>query len=168
MQNDLLKAYYFAGNAHNGQKYGNSSKPMTDHLRTVSNLAEEYYDPILEWSISEIQVIAWLHDTLEDTSITFDDLEKKFGLIIAQMVDNVTDADGANRKEKKRNTWHKIRRSKISVYVKLCDRLANMQESVGTPFEKMYKKEFPLFEAALYTPGEFENIWKQLRHFYEL
>lgn len=164
----LLRAYYFAQEKHKGQTYGDGSEPFTTHLREVVNEIANNFN-VLALVMGdfpdrqEVEAAGWLHDTLEDTDTTREELVQNFGDEIAEWVWCVTDSEGNNRKEKKRNTWHKIRSNKVSTFIKLCDRLANSKRSIGTKFEDMYRKEFPLFEAALFVPGEFDGMWEELK-----
>lgn len=165
----LMRAYYFAQTAHNGQTYAAGNEPFTNHLREVVDEARKNYSELvmaMGESVPDmdiVETVAWLHDTIEDTDTTKEILIKNFTPDIAAWVDNVSDAEGTNRKEKKRNTWHKIRSHPVSIFIKLCDRTANTRRSIGTKFEDMYRKEFPLFEAALYVPGQFEKMWAELK-----
>lgn len=160
---DLIQAAKeFALKAHGDQKYGD--KPYEYHLQKVVDNVIDNINELdgLYWfnPITIAIATAWLHDTLEDTKVTATDFERAGISDVVQFVINVTDAPGANRKERKLNTWHKIRRSEISIYVKLCDRLANVSE--GGKLD-MYREEMPLFEAALYFPGQFEGLWEKIR-----
>ncbi len=138
----VKEAVKFAVKAHGDQRYG--SLPYSFHLDKV-------YRNTVKFGGSEVhQVVAWLHDTIEDTSVTKADLAKSFGSSVATLVDLVS-----NRTSKDA-TYRRIRSNKDAVFVKLCDRLANLQvgEKIG-----MYRKQFPAFKAALYKKGEFEVLW---------
>jgi (p)ppGpp synthase/HD superfamily hydrolase len=167
----------FAIQAHGDQKYGTDT-PYVAHLDDVAELAAYFYpelhkvmqdqhDQDDEHSgyiypdgefLEDALCLAYSHDLLEDTSATEDqirDIHNWVGLLTTYL----TDEPGANRKERKRNTWHKIRQHPISVFIKLCDRLANTEMNGKID---MYRKEFPLFEAALYVPGQFPKLWERL------
>lgn len=168
----ISNARDYALNAHAEQKYGD--KPYAYHLDQVAALAEQYWPPrdaAIKPTVSfgdkhsinyaEIIAAAYLHDTIEDTTVTHKDLQGKFGHDVAKIVYNVSDEPGKNRAERKLNTWHKIRSDPRSIYIKLCDRLANV--SVGGKLD-MYRKEHAVFKAALYTPGHFEQLWDAIEH----
>lgn len=160
---DLAKEY--ASNYHAGQMWG--EHPYMYHLIAVAGTAERFMTPTnIEWLYPErpffrqhIKTLCYLHDVIEDTSATKENVQEVFGKLVAFDVDSLTDAEGANRKERKRKTWHKIRRANSTIFVKLCDRLVNTPGKM----QSMYAKEFPLFEAALYTPGQFEDMWEELQ-----
>ena len=112
--------------------------------------------------------VAWLHDILEDTDMTALVLADKFGATIADAVVGVTDSKGNNRLEKQLNTYHRTRKNAVSTLVKLCDRLANMKNSIGEPTGNMYRKEYLRFKFALYNDeNKAWKIWKDLDKTYE-
>lgn len=135
----------FAVKAHGNQMYG--SKPYLYHLKKVNELVIKY------GGSKEEQIIAFLHDVLEDTPVTKEELSKKFGSKIAHIVDLLSN------KSSKEETFKRIRTSREAVFVKLCDRLANVSE--GTKNNK-YRKEQSLFKQILYRPGEFDNLWREI------
>lgn len=154
----MSTAREFAIKAHGDQKYGDN-EPYVNHLDEVAAIALQYFH---YWNTTEFHLVedaCYLHDVLEDTDTSEGELIKKFPYTF-DIVVNVTDQPGANRKERKRNSWWRIRRDPKSIFVKLCDRLANTRRKGKID---MYRKEFPLFEAALYRPGQFEDLWEELR-----
>lgn len=137
------KAYTIAEHAHRNQTYGNF--PYTYHLYQVVDVATKL-------DASEDVVIACiLHDILEDTSLSYNDLKNTFGEKIADIVFAVTDELGKTRAERKRLTYPKIAANKDAVYVKICDRIANGSESKknNQKLYEAYKSEHPEFIRAL-------------------
>ena len=84
---------------------------------------------------------------------------------VAEIVYAVTDELGRNRKERKEKTYPRIAANKDAIAVKLCDRIANVQESSKTNHRlyKMYQKEQADFKAAL-NLGHKQNqrLWELL------
>lgn len=150
------KAKQFAIEKHGDQKYG-GDRPYSYHLEQVAGATYIFgNDPICT-------VVAWLHDVLEDTETTYLEVVEKFGATIAKAVRALTDKSGNNRANRQLNTYYIIRDNPIALKVKLCDRLANMQESVGVQDKAgMYKKEYLWFKFALYRPGQHEGLWNAL------
>ena len=73
----------FATQAHEGQKR-KSGEPYIIHPLAVMNI-------LREWGMDEDTVIAGvLHDTVEDTGVTLDEIKEKFGETVAFLVDGVT------------------------------------------------------------------------------
>lgn len=118
------------------------------------------------------------HDVLEDCGITYNDLKKQIGNLATDIVYDVTNELGKNRKERSEKTYPKIRNNILAVFVKCCDRLANVNFSKIELLENknqngllregtsnMYKKyfeEYPEFKKMLNTPLIFQNLWKKL------
>lgn len=158
------QAMRFAVRKHANQKYGEYS--YTYHLSRVAKIAEQVCT-LYNLPKELLVPAAWLHDTLEDTQTTWDELTLQFNSAIATLVEAVTDADGKNRKERAIKTLPKIRKHGIhAVALKLCDRIANVEASLGgvgnVKLFKMYKKEYPAFKEALYQQGELWMVWDWL------
>jgi len=79
----IRSAFIFAKDAHKGQKRA-SGEPYITHCVAVANILVELKVPAVAISA------ALLHDTVEDTCITLDDIREKFGQEIASLVDGVT------------------------------------------------------------------------------
>ena len=116
---------------------------------------------------------AWLHDVVEDTSVTANDLEKilheaEFDFddvfYLTQAVRAVTDEPGRGRKERHINTYWKIRENPRAMLIKLCDRRHNHERSIkhGEIYAAMYAKEYDYFKFALWKPRQFVELWAEL------
>jgi hypothetical protein len=81
----LQKAYEFAANAHKGQLRKGTKIPYFSHIITTMNYALGLTDDI------EILQAAILHDTMEDTDVTFKELESLFGTRVAKLVEQETE-----------------------------------------------------------------------------
>ena len=139
-------AIYFAGEAHRDQPYGES--PYIYHLDAVDTVLRE----IGYQELHPVRIAAWLHDCVEDAGVTTEQLEKKFGPYVTQLVWRVTNEDGANRKERALKTYPKTAANEDAVALKLADRIANIENSLRTfsRFGLMYLKEHDFFYYALY------------------
>lgn len=153
------RAKIFAKAAHAGQLYG--GLPYLAHLEAVAAVAAEFEAP------ETVEIAAYLHDTLEDTAVTFEELEQEFGPEVARLVEAVTDKHGANRAERHQATYPALRAAgPDAVLLKLCDRLANVRASaIGAPAKlAVYREEFPEFRSVLYAPGEHEALFAELEN----
>jgi guanosine-3',5'-bis(diphosphate) 3'-pyrophosphohydrolase len=104
--------------AHSTQQYGGHSYMY--HLQMVVDILMHYnYD-------SKRIAAAWLHDVLEDTQITYNDLEYAFDTNIAYIVEACT-GRGKNRKERQDDIRVKLADCPAAHSVKLADRMANIQ-----------------------------------------
>lgn len=118
---NLERALLVAEKAHAGQSY--NIYPYIFHVKQVVKIAQELgYD-------ESIVVACALHDVLEDTPVSYNDIRKAFGVEVAEIVYAVTDELGRNRKERKENTYPKIRANWKATVVKICDRIANVRQS---------------------------------------
>lgn len=153
----------FAVTAHAGQKYGN--QPYIVHL-------DETVEILKEFGYTQSMAAGYLHDTIEDTSVTFHELKNKFGSDVANIVAFCSDEPGENRRERKCNTYRRMKRDIASrqrwienaVCVKLADRIANVRASRrnNPSLLQMYRREYNDFKKALYVPGVATNMWREL------
>lgn len=126
-----FQAKLLATVAHKDQKYGN--QPYVAHLSDVVRRVKQITnDP-------EIIAAAWLHDTFEDTTVTYRDVERQFGKNVADMVWAVTGV-GQDRAEKMANAIEKIAQTPGSELVKSADRLSNAAASKAEKKMKLYNR----------------------------
>jgi len=140
----------FAQMAHGDQQYG--QHPYKYHLDKVVDNARRFNG-------TKTQILcARLHDVIEDTAITKEQLASRFGNHVAHVVDLVSN-QSKEHPDWKQTTLERIRTEPDAVFVKLCDRIANVAE--GGKIGK-YRKEYPLFRGILYREGEYEDMWRVL------
>lgn len=149
----INRAKVFAIDVHAGQTYG--GLPYSVHLAAVEVVVVEFFG----MNDLTMRRAAWLHDVLEDTNTTYEELAEEFGNDVARLVFAVTNENGANRKERAAKTYPKIVNTPGAVGLKLADRIANVE--AGGKVD-MYRREFPIFKQALYTPGKYERMWNYL------
>ena len=131
VQTIYQKTIIFATLKHleNNQTIGDSNLPYVIHL---SNVAMEI---LIASSHSEnfdlnfaIQV-ALLHDTLEDTNTTFEELEREFGIEVTEGVSALTKNDNLPKEEKMLDSLNRISKQRKEIWaVKLADRITNLQK----------------------------------------
>jgi len=129
---DIVKrAMQVASFAHRNQKYG--ERPYVTHLAdVVARVKTITQDP-------EIIAAAWLHDTIEDTQVTYSDIEQDFGENVAKMVWAVTGV-GHDRAAKMANAIEKIAQTPGAELVKSADRLSNASASKQEKKHKLYQR----------------------------
>lgn len=141
MSDDLIhKARVFAFKAHAGQRYGD--EPYAVHLSAVYEVADDFDLPV------EIKAAAFLHDVLEDTATSRDDLLLLFGEHVTYLVEAVT-GRGPNRRACVLDAHRKIMDYGVEAAVlKLCDRIANAETSQRSRPDllAMYRREQDAFE----------------------
>ena len=123
----LTKAYNFALKAHKNQKR-DSGDPYLIHPVAVANILTE-----LKLDSATIAT-GLLHDTIEDTKITYDIVQKEFGSEVADLVDGVTKISELEGKVIENSKAENIRKLILAtskdirvLIVKLADRLHNMR-----------------------------------------
>jgi hypothetical protein len=90
----------------------------------------------------------WGHDLIEDCRVSYNDVKNHLGQEAADIVYAVTNEKGKNRSERANDKYYEgIRNTPGAVFVKLCDRIANVQYSKMTKSRMfgMYKKELDSF-----------------------
>lgn len=128
MVNILIeKAIKFAKNAHLGQKRKFSGEDYYQHVYRVYETLTKYTDNI------DILCAALLHDVIEDCNIQTEQLEVEFNLVVAAIVDELTNVyakkNYPNLARKERKIQEAIRIGKISwsaKLIKICDRIDNI------------------------------------------
>jgi len=162
------KAKQLATDMHKDQRYG--MHPYTKHLEDVVSVLMHFGAcPCANDNdrTRNLLIAAWLHDIIEDTPITRENLEQNFGKDIADLVWAVTNEPGKNRAERWNNTWPKIKAHPIAVYLKVADRIANVMSSLKDLYGGdrgmwvMYRREWVLFEDALkpQSGGTYNGMW---------
>ena len=124
----IPQAAAFAENAHAGQfRKGPGKVPYFTHPRAVAQLvAKHSSDP-------ELVIAAYLHDTIEDCHVTFEQLESQFGKRVAQLVHSLTNDEERIASEGK-VPYMRDKLSHLSsdaLLVKLCDTLHNTSQSTS-------------------------------------
>lgn len=118
----------FAIKKHGDQKYG--TYPYEVHLTNVVNvLLRNNILPTTEDTI-DLWIGAWLHDVLEDTNATKEELIDMFGIAVFEMVNSLTDGEFGDRKEKKEIMYQKLVLNQNGIIIKLADRIANLEFSI--------------------------------------
>lgn len=144
---DLMRALDFAARRHAAQRRkGAAAEPYINHLTEVARLVAEATDGD-DW---RLVVAALLHDTIEDTGATREELEQKFGTEVADLVAEVTD-DKKLRKEIRKliqaeTAPHKSRRAQI---IKIADKISNLRSiTLSPPLDWGAKRKLEYFEWA--------------------
>jgi (p)ppGpp synthase/HD superfamily hydrolase len=127
----LARAADYAARQHIAQRRkGERAEPYINHLTEVATLLAD----ATEGKDAVLVVGGLLHDTLEDTDSTYEDLEQRFGSEVAALVAEVTDDKSLPRLERKRlqieKTPSKSRRAKL---LKLADKTSNLRGLVDSP-----------------------------------
>jgi len=95
MEKRMNKAYEFAKQAHEGQLRKYTDEPYINHCERVAVNASNYMDS--EHMADMVYTIAVLHDTIEDTDVTFAHIATAFGTKVAWGVLALTEEGEGNR-----------------------------------------------------------------------
>jgi (p)ppGpp synthase/HD superfamily hydrolase len=132
----------FAKEKHKDQKRKYTGAPYFEHCREVVGILKEFY--IRD---EEMLCAAYLHDTVEDTNTTFEELEKIFGAKITQFVRELTDVskkqDGNREIRKEIDRQHTAKAQTQVKIIKLADLISNSRTIVfhDANFAKVYMAE---------------------------
>ena len=165
MENIVEIARNFAFKAHESINQLYDGQPYSVHLEmaAMNGLIFNYLLPP-DFNIIE-NVIAgiYCHDVIEDVySVTFNDVKTATNETVAELAYACTNEKGRNRKERANDKYYEgIRNTKYATFVKLCDRIANVQASVqkNSRMIDLYRKEQKHFKEMLYVAGEYEDMW---------
>ncbi|MCU1485461.1 MAG: (p)ppGpp synthetase, RelA/SpoT family [Actinomycetia bacterium] len=132
----ISRAYAEAANAHTGQ-LRNSGEPYIEHPLSVAMI-------VAELGLDDVTIAAaLLHDAVEDTRLSLDELRSHFGNDVANIVDGVTKLDRIRFDSKEAQQAATMRKMLVAMakdmrvlLIKLADRLHNMRTIAALPKEK--------------------------------
>ena len=136
-----IKAQKFAFEAHKDQKRKYTGEPYFNHCEEVANIVSSVEHTV------EMIAAAYLHDTVEDCGILIEEIEQKFGTIVADLVRDLTDIsqpeDGNRAARKAIDREHTAKASPFAKTIKLADLISNSKSitELDPDFAKVYLKE---------------------------
>lgn len=147
----IRAAYEFAAAAHQGQLRKDGSPFVTHPLAVAQIVAEELH---LD---SESIEAALLHDTIEDTAATHEDIAKQFSPTVADLVEGVSKLTRVHYTSKAQEQMENLRKMLLAmskdirvILIKVSDRLQNMRTMEYQTPEKQKQKSFETLE--IYAP----------------
>ena len=140
LKKELWRAYEFGLRHHEGQKRRSGGSYFENHCVEVAKI-------LAEWNMDHITIIGGLlHDTIEDTEVNFEDIEKKFGADVANLVNGVSKLSGIRFTSQKAKQAGNFMKMLISVaqdlrviIIKFADRLHNMSTIEYLPRIKQHR-----------------------------
>ncbi len=127
----IIKALHFAAEKHSDQRRKNAAaSPYINHPIHVAEIL---------WSIGDVRdpsllVASLLHDTVEDTDASPEQIEAEFGAEVMSLVLEVTDDKNLPKAMRKQlqveNAPHKTHKAKM---LKLADKISNIQDIISSP-----------------------------------
>lgn len=127
----VSRAADFAARRHSGiRRKGLAKEPYINHLAEVATLLAEATDGV------DAQLIAagWLHDTIEDTQTSREELEREFGNDVAVVVAECTDDKSLPKAERKRRQIAEAGgKSARARMLKIADKTSNVRSLITSP-----------------------------------
>jgi (p)ppGpp synthase/HD superfamily hydrolase len=147
--------------------------PYDFHLNEVFSFAKEFIRLIPENHRNTALAACFTHDLIENTQIRYHDIKKELGEPVAEItVALTTDNRAKNRKERMSPEYYnRINTRLVNIFVKLCDRLANVNYSMLSPERnkghlEMYLKEQEEFKRYLHTE-QLDPMFELLDSYFE-
>ena len=131
----LLFAENFAKEKHSGMIRKDGVTPFHEHLAGVVSRLKN-----LGVTDEDVLAAAWLHDTIEDTSTSFDDIEQRFGSKVAVLVLALSKDRSLPKARQEEQYVKQLREASLEAkLVKLCDISANLKDIKKAPLSKTKK-----------------------------
>src|SRR5580765_8129702 len=128
---NLLKAIEFASRKHSTQRRKDKdASPYINHPITVTHLLAD------TGGVNDLVTLmaAVLHDTIEDTKTTGEELEAQFGRTVREVIEELTDDKKLGKAERKQlQVDHAPGLSARAKEIKLADKIANVQDVTDAP-----------------------------------
>ncbi len=154
-----IEAHQFVNHLYGGA-------PYSVHLAIVAGFASKYIHLVEDVDLRpKIIDACWLHDTIEDCRLTYNDIKKVAGEQVADIVYAVSNNKGKTRKERANDDYYfGVRHTKGAVFVKICDRLANVFYSFETDSRMFdtYRAEYAEFVESLGPVGDYQPMMHEL------
>ena len=156
----LARAYDFAAARHAGQpRKGEAAEPYINHLTEVARLVAE----ATGGADADLVIAAVLHDTVEDTQTTPDELTALFGPRVAGLVAEVTDDKTLPKAERKRlQIEHAGHASAGAKIIKIADKTSNLRALAASPpvgWEAERKTDYARWAQAVVARCRGANPW---------
>ena len=154
------KSIEVAKKSHGKQIYG-GFLPYFFHLNKVDKVIDHFFYSLPQDKLFILKICSILHDTIEDTPYTLNDLQKDFGDEIKTIVFNVTKVDEKDTKIYEEEYYDKVASNPLSVYVKIADKIINGKQTLKDKTENHIKgmtRGHPLFKEITYPKIENNDI----------
>lgn len=152
------------------QKYDKTS-PYSFHLQQVFNQGMKFKHLVDGGNQTTVLAGCYLHDSIEDARVTYNDLKLRFSVDLAEIVYLCTENKGRNRSDRKNDVFYnELKTNKLAIFVKLCDLIANVKYSFltnSTMFNK-YKTEYNQKVKPMLYLEEFKPIFDYLDKIFEI
>lgn len=173
---ELQNVWYLATRQHDGQKYGGQEEGReVEYLNHIGSVTFEILAALQEEDTLDSDLAikcAVLHDTLEDTNLSFTEIEKRFGLPVANGVLALTKNETIEGKEARMmDSLNRIKQQPKSVWaVKMADRICNLY---APPYywtrerKRAYVQEAKMIHTALKDGNAYlaKRLWTKIEQY---
>ena len=160
------KALSWAVNKHKETNHLYGGKPYEVHLWQVVDVAKMFIHFIPKEDRDMVYAACWLHDTIEDCRVTYNDVKAEFGEEVAEIVYALTNEKGRRRKDRANAKYYEgIRNIPFAAFVKMCDRIANIKYSRdnGSSMFDKYKDEHYDFKTGVNSlSANYPSMWSYM------
>jgi len=133
----VKSAELYAKDKHKNMTRKDGITPYSDHLEAVVSHLKSL--GIID---EDVLCSGWLHDTIEDTDTTFDDLYERFGKKIAVLVSSLSKDEKSPKKERERLYVKQLKDASVDAkIIKLCDISANLKDLEKSKMSKNKMKK---------------------------
>jgi guanosine-3',5'-bis(diphosphate) 3'-pyrophosphohydrolase len=124
----VCEAAELAARRHSGQqRKGREGEPYVNHLAEVASLLAA----VTDGKDAELVAAGWLHDTIEDTDTSRDELAQRFGTRVAALVEEVTDDMTLAKSERRRlQVIEAPKKSPDAKLIKIADKISNIRARI--------------------------------------
>lgn len=171
---ESIEYFYYLHDVTCNQKY-DDYLPYSFHLKAVDAAILNFKDhipfdkikltQIEEWLLDEkfalnfVRIVGAGHDSIEDARLTYNNIKEQFGEKVADAIFGCTESTGKSRKERKDEAYYKrLIENDVSVFVKLCDMIANSHYSIMTFNKKMIKNKIEDYETLYQKLTEYQKL----------
>ena len=129
------------------------NKPYEVHLQMVVGIANRFINLVPVKDIENVISACWLHDTIEDCRLTYNDIKVATNEDIAEIVYALTNEKGKSRSERANDNYYNgIKNTQNASFVKICDRIANYKYSIenNSKMALKYEQEMNNFKSQLF------------------
>jgi hypothetical protein len=149
---------------HKNTNHKYDDQPYHVHLKMAYDYGCKYADLLPLNKVDIALAGCWVHDTIEDTRQTYNDVKEECGEDVAEIAFALTNEKGKTRKDRACNKYYYgIKVNPVATFVKLCDRLANTKYSkeIGSRMLAVYRKEYDEFKSKLWN-ADFKPMFDEL------
>lgn len=163
--NKVAKARKYAIHCHTSTNHKYDGKPYSYHLESVVDYALRFIHLIPRNKQLDVLSACWCHDVIEDCRQTYPDVKENTNENVANIVYALTNEKGKTREERANDKYYEgIRETPYATFVKLCDRMANLDYSKrkSPKMTKVYLKDMSNFIKKIYDP-KYDEMFDYLK-----